>query len=234
MSVGNEDVLLLNADEAEVSHLNGSASEKTKKLLSTSSVSSLSLENAPPGIELLDELSVSALNVTHDKDNAALDESNNHDEAERGEANLTTSDVAAAGANDDRECPKLDDEQEECTEKTNEQQEEHNGKNDHDATGSSHNTTNENELIENESANMLKLKADGEHFDDDELLAHELNANNNDDSTQQQPTNDGNLSLDQALVDDMKYLFKNTRYFVIKSNNYENVNLAKAKVIAPF
>jgi hypothetical protein len=37
--------------------------------------------------------------------------------------------------------------------------------------------------------------------------------------------------INDILINDLKYLFKNTRYFLIKSNNYENVNLAKHKVI---
>ena len=36
--------------------------------------------------------------------------------------------------------------------------------------------------------------------------------------------------INDILINDLKYLFKNTRYFLIKSNNYENVNLAKHKV----
>lgn len=36
--------------------------------------------------------------------------------------------------------------------------------------------------------------------------------------------------LDQSLLNDMRYLFKNTRYFLLKSNNYENVRLAKELV----
>lgn len=36
--------------------------------------------------------------------------------------------------------------------------------------------------------------------------------------------------LDQSLLNDMRYLFKNTRYFLLKSNNYENVRLAKQLV----
>jgi hypothetical protein len=40
----------------------------------------------------------------------------------------------------------------------------------------------------------------------------------------------GLFSIDDGVMSDMKYLFKNTRYFLIKSNNFENVNLAKAKV----
>jgi hypothetical protein len=38
-------------------------------------------------------------------------------------------------------------------------------------------------------------------------------------------------SVDDGVMNDMKYLFKNTRYFLIKSNNFENVNLAKSKVL---
>lgn len=36
--------------------------------------------------------------------------------------------------------------------------------------------------------------------------------------------------LDQSLLNDMRFLFKNTRYFLLKSNNYENVRLAKQLV----
>ena len=41
---------------------------------------------------------------------------------------------------------------------------------------------------------------------------------------------DSKSIIDEAILADLKYLFKNTRYFLIKSNNYENVNLAKLKV----
>jgi hypothetical protein len=37
--------------------------------------------------------------------------------------------------------------------------------------------------------------------------------------------------IEESILSDMKCLFKNTRYFLIKSNNYENVNLAKLKVL---
>ena len=49
---------------------------------------------------------------------------------------------------------------------------------------------------------------------------------------QQQQMNDGDdrKLLNAQLLSDFKYLYKNTRYFVIKSNNHENVNLAKEKV----
>lgn len=40
---------------------------------------------------------------------------------------------------------------------------------------------------------------------------------------------DHGSKLDETLLTDMKYLFKNTRYFLIKSNNYDNVHLAKSK-----
>jgi len=35
--------------------------------------------------------------------------------------------------------------------------------------------------------------------------------------------------LNNLVTNDLKYVFKFTRYFLIKSNNYENVNLAKLK-----
>ena len=38
------------------------------------------------------------------------------------------------------------------------------------------------------------------------------------------------VKIDEHLLIEMKYLFKNTRYFLIKSNNYENVFLAQTKV----
>ena len=37
--------------------------------------------------------------------------------------------------------------------------------------------------------------------------------------------------IDESILTDMKYLFKNTRYFLIKSNNFDNVNLAKQKSV---
>ena len=36
--------------------------------------------------------------------------------------------------------------------------------------------------------------------------------------------------LEQSLLMDTRFLFKNTRYFLMKSNNYENVRLAKRMV----
>lgn len=39
------------------------------------------------------------------------------------------------------------------------------------------------------------------------------------------------IKIDENLLNEIKYLFKNTRYFLIKSNNYENVQLAQNKVI---
>ncbi len=39
------------------------------------------------------------------------------------------------------------------------------------------------------------------------------------------------ILVDESLNTEMKYLFKNTRYFLIKSNNFENVALAQKKVI---
>ncbi len=35
--------------------------------------------------------------------------------------------------------------------------------------------------------------------------------------------------VDESVIAEMKYLFKNTRYFLIKSNNFENVALAQKK-----
>ncbi|CAF0943947.1 unnamed protein product [Brachionus calyciflorus] len=39
------------------------------------------------------------------------------------------------------------------------------------------------------------------------------------------------VKIDENLLNEMKYLFKNTRYFLIKSNNYENVFLAQSKSV---
>lgn len=38
------------------------------------------------------------------------------------------------------------------------------------------------------------------------------------------------MGLDEAMENNLKCLFKNTRYFLIKSTNHENVHLAKSKV----
>jgi YTH domain-containing protein 1 len=38
------------------------------------------------------------------------------------------------------------------------------------------------------------------------------------------------LGIDEHVISDIKYIFKNTRYFLMKSNNHENIELAKAKV----
>lgn len=37
--------------------------------------------------------------------------------------------------------------------------------------------------------------------------------------------------VDEGVMSEMKYLFKNTRYFLIKSNNFENIDLAKQKCV---
>lgn len=42
--------------------------------------------------------------------------------------------------------------------------------------------------------------------------------------------NSSKLGIDEHVISDIKYIFKNTRYFLMKSNNHENIELAKAKV----
>lgn len=44
--------------------------------------------------------------------------------------------------------------------------------------------------------------------------------------------NNGKTSnIDENVLSEMKYIFKNTRYFLIKSNNFENVALAQRKSV---
>lgn len=52
-----------------------------------------------------------------------------------------------------------------------------------------------------------------------------INNNNNNNNT-----NNNNQNETSDVNNEIKYLFKNARYFLIKSNNHENVNIAKTKV----
>lgn len=113
-----------------------------------------------------------------------------------------------------------------------------------------------NQLITNLDFSTDKSKLSDENLDDSQSQA-KLNTSGrlNDElgdlnepglNHQQQILKDANLNsnsaqtnqnvckLDANLLTDMKYLFKNTRYFLIKSNNYENVHLAKTRVIRNF
>lgn len=76
--------------------------------------------------------------------------------------------------------------------------------------------------------------------DEENAIEDDLNANNSNNTVslllseagadQFNTSINSKTSVDEALLADMRYIYKNTRYFLIKSNNYENVNLAKAKV----
>ena len=52
---------------------------------------------------------------------------------------------------------------------------------------------------------------------------------NGDDERTAEPEHE--MTPEHVLKGEIKYLFKNTRYFLIKSNNFENVNLAKQKSV---
>lgn len=63
---------------------------------------------------------------------------------------------------------------------------------------------------------------------------NELNFTNNEqfDQNHLDNTNIPKSIIDETIFNDFnKYLFKNTRYFLIKSNNHDNVNLAKHKSV---
>lgn len=103
--------------------------------------------------------------------------------------------------------------------------------------------TNKNDESINRSSNDLDLYSTNDLHNSSELcIEHSTSFN----ETHSLSKDDNNLdvAVDYAIQDsfmvknqrindlvanDMKYLFKNTRYFLIKSNNYENVNLAKLK-----
>ncbi len=80
-----------------------------------------------------------------------------------------------------------------------------NDQSNHDENNTNNNSINENHLVEATAAEIV------------------INTNETNNLTNKS-------IIDDNLFNDMnKYLFKNTRYFLIKSNNYENVNLAKSK-----
>lgn len=105
--------------------------------------------------------------------------------------------------------------------------------------------TNDLELDANEANNLENyLQHDSENYEKREVeLGTDLNVNQtnfehlNGNAANNEPTNKQleiekslTIKFDDVQSNDLKYLFKNTRYFLIKSNNYENVNLAKQKV----
>lgn len=75
-------------------------------------------------------------------------------------------------------------------------------------------------------------KSDDLHNHSNNNDASSFNTTNNESLNDMNQLNVSNDLIDESIRNDMnKYLFKNTRYFLIKSNNHENVNLAKLKVI---
>lgn len=115
-----------------------------------------------------------------------------------------------------------------------------------------HNENDEYLLIENNNNNKDQNSFDSsiavdlnasKQINNDQSNHDENNTNNNSINENQLVeaaetvinTNETNNLTNKSIIDDNlfndmnKYLFKNTRYFLIKSNNYENVNLAKSK-----
>ncbi len=105
--------------------------------------------------------------------------------------------------------------------------------------------TNDLELDTNEANNLENYLS--ENYEKQKVeLRNEMDVNRtnqtslddlNGDASKNEPTNKQieiekslTIKFDDVQSSDLKYLFKNTRYFLIKSNNYENVNLAKQKV----
>lgn len=94
-----------------------------------------------------------------------------------------------------------------------------------------------------ESSKNSDINGDG--LLNDELHANELNVSKASDNLDPQANQEAHdqsvevgeiknentppVKIDENLLNEMKYLFKNTRYFLIKSNNYENVYLAQNK-----
>jgi len=83
------------------------------------------------------------------------------------------------------------------------------------------NTSSSNGSI-NEGGEHLRTKESTKEKEDEETLKNGATKEKNKDSSR--------LGIEENVINDIKYIFKNTRYFLMKSNNYENIDLAKAKV----
>lgn len=59
--------------------------------------------------------------------------------------------------------------------------------------------------------------------------SNDINDNGFESSNGQTANAENKPHVDEGVMSEMKYLFKNTRYFLIKSNNFENIDLAKQK-----
>lgn len=74
----------------------------------------------------------------------------------------------------------------------------------------------------NETDNISDNNIQQNHiYDSDSIKKEVVSMENQDEQTK--------LNMDDSVLSEMKYLFKNTRYFLIKSNNFENVALAQKK-----
>lgn len=89
-------------------------------------------------------------------------------------------------------------------------------------------TKNDEDLSYNTSANNQDTSTAFLNYSNEQLDSSNgqiLNTSNNTNN------NENSSKIDENVLSEMKYLYKNTRYFLIKSNNYENVNLAKEKSV---
>jgi hypothetical protein len=69
----------------------------------------------------------------------------------------------------------------------------------------------------------------------EKVMPHDKTSTTESDSRQVEPqsrddSKTSKIQIDDKILSDMRYLYRNTRYFLIKSNNYENVQIAKTKV----
>jgi hypothetical protein len=83
------------------------------------------------------------------------------------------------------------------------------------------------EKCENEPEDSITIVSDEKQTAETGGDAPNLDNSQNECSNKIEPK----FKLDENILADLPYLFKNARYFLIKSMNYENVELAKKKVI---
>ena len=96
--------------------------------------------------------------------------------------------------------------------------------------GSKNSNQNESNLVPGNETNNLS-SSNGSINESNEQLKVDASIVDEETSSNKIASYGTKLGIDESICNDMKYLFKNTRYFLIKSYNYENVDLAKSKVI---
>ena len=80
------------------------------------------------------------------------------------------------------------------------------------------NTSSSNGSV-NESGEQLKVREMKKEKDEDDSQKNK-----------ERHSKVSRLGIDEMVINDIKYIFKNTRYFLMKSNNFENIELAKSRV----